>query len=97
MGDDQENKLTLALFSGPLAANGMDDGWVTLSSEDDPKVTSVWQTPAAASGMNPLLLHRIYDQGTVRQQVGKQAATRSASSVVALRHEFFVTRGTGAN
>ncbi|KAF0924117.1 hypothetical protein E2562_008434 [Oryza meyeriana var. granulata] len=111
VGDDQENKLALALFSGPPAANSMDDGWVAFPSEDAPKVTSAWKTPAAEAGkadwelalvetasnlsrqkasmgggLDPLLLHGMYDQGAVRQQVGAQAATGSASSVAAPRH-----------
>ncbi|KAF0891985.1 hypothetical protein E2562_011361 [Oryza meyeriana var. granulata] len=50
MADDQENKLTLALFSDPPATKGMYDGWVAFPSEDTPKVTSVWQTLATEAG-----------------------------------------------
>ncbi|XP_040380624.1 probable clathrin assembly protein At4g32285 [Oryza brachyantha] len=108
VGDDQENKLALALFSGPPVADG---GWVAFPSDDAPEVTSAWQTPAVepgkadwelalvetasnlsrqkasmGGGLDPLLLHGMYDQGAVRQQVGAQAATGSASSVAVPRH-----------
>ncbi|KAL5230643.1 hypothetical protein ABZP36_029419 [Zizania latifolia] len=110
VGDDQDNKLALALFSGPPAANGTDGGWVTFPSDDAPEVTSAWQTPAAEAGkpdwelalvettsnlsrqkaamgggLDPFLLHGMYDQGALRQQVGAQAATGSASSVAVPR------------
>ena len=110
--DEQGNKLALALFSGPPAANGADGGWVAFPSDDDaPKaMTSAWQTPAAepgkadwelalvetasnlprqapamGGGLDPLLLHGMYDQGAARQHVGAQAsASGSASSVAVL-------------
>uniref|UniRef100_J3M3B5 AP180 N-terminal homology (ANTH) domain-containing protein n=1 Tax=Oryza brachyantha TaxID=4533 RepID=J3M3B5_ORYBR len=47
VGDDQENKLALALFSGPPVADG---GWVAFPSDDAPEVTSAWQTPAVEPG-----------------------------------------------
>lgn len=48
--DQQGNKLALALFSGPPAAAATNGSWETFASEEEPKVTSAWQTPAAESG-----------------------------------------------
>ncbi|CAL4903253.1 unnamed protein product [Urochloa decumbens] len=54
VGNEQENKLALALFSAPAAAtNGGDGSWVAFPSEPDDApaaVTSAWQTPAAEAG-----------------------------------------------
>ncbi|RCV15540.1 hypothetical protein SETIT_3G064200v2 [Setaria italica] len=52
--DEQENKLTLALFSAPPpATKGADSSWVAFPSESDDApvaITSAWQTPAAEPG-----------------------------------------------
>uniref|UniRef100_A0A5B7B0H8 ENTH domain-containing protein n=1 Tax=Davidia involucrata TaxID=16924 RepID=A0A5B7B0H8_DAVIN len=47
--EDQSNKLALALFSGPPAAN-TNGLWEAFPSNGEPEVTSAWQTPAAESG-----------------------------------------------
>ncbi|KAL3532309.1 hypothetical protein ACH5RR_005830 [Cinchona calisaya] len=47
--DEQGNKLALALFSGPPAAN-TNGSWEAFPSDGEPEITSAWQTPAAESG-----------------------------------------------
>ncbi|XP_047042890.1 probable clathrin assembly protein At4g32285 [Lolium rigidum] len=106
--DEHGNKLALALFSGPPAANG---DWVAFPSDDDaPKATtSAWHTPAAepgkadwelalvetasnlsrqapamGGGLDPLLLHGMYDQGAARHHVSAQASASGSASSVAL-------------
>nr|XP_010911081.1 putative clathrin assembly protein At2g25430 [Elaeis guineensis] len=51
--EDQSNKLALALFSGPGAANSTNGSWEAFPSNGAPgqgEVTSAWQTPAAEPG-----------------------------------------------
>lgn len=47
--DEQGNKLALALFSGPAAAN-TNGLWEAFDGNGQAEVTSAWQTPAAESG-----------------------------------------------
>ncbi|KAK8654989.1 hypothetical protein V6N13_107582 [Hibiscus sabdariffa] len=47
--DEQGNKLALALFSGPPTSN-VNGSWEAFPSNDEPEVTSAWQTPAAETG-----------------------------------------------
>ncbi|KAA8523001.1 hypothetical protein F0562_009424 [Nyssa sinensis] len=47
--EDQDNKLALALFSGPPVTN-TNGSWEAFPSNGEPEVTSAWQTPAAESG-----------------------------------------------
>ncbi|KAF7147836.1 hypothetical protein RHSIM_Rhsim03G0250000 [Rhododendron simsii] len=46
---EQNNKLALALFSGPPNSNP-NGSWEVFPSDGEPEVTSAWQTPAAESG-----------------------------------------------
>ncbi|XP_072997717.1 probable clathrin assembly protein At4g32285 [Typha latifolia] len=48
--DEQGNKLALALFSGPPAANGTNGSWEAFPANGQSEVTSAWQTPAADPG-----------------------------------------------
>lgn len=47
--DEQGNKLALDLFSGPPITNSY-GSWETFSSNQEPEVSSAWQTPAAEAG-----------------------------------------------
>ncbi|KAL2500700.1 putative clathrin assembly protein [Forsythia ovata] len=48
--DEQGNKLALALFSGPAAANP-NGAWEAFPTDGETEVTSAWQNPAAESGI----------------------------------------------
>ncbi|GFY80901.1 ENTH/ANTH/VHS superfamily protein [Actinidia rufa] len=75
--EDQSNKLALALFSGPPAANS-NSSWEAFHGE--PEVTSAWQTPTAESGKADWELAL----GAVRQHVSNSQLTSGSASSVAL-------------
>ncbi|XP_047324941.1 putative clathrin assembly protein At2g25430 [Impatiens glandulifera] len=49
-GDEQGNKLAIALFAGPAGNNNNNGTWEAFPSNGESEVTSAWQNPAAEQG-----------------------------------------------
>ncbi|KAF0913986.1 hypothetical protein E2562_025397 [Oryza meyeriana var. granulata] len=79
VGDDQDNKLALALFFDPPVANGTNGGWIAFPSDNTQEVTSVWQTLA------PETAKEDWELELVEMTVQISAGTTSSETVVTNR------------